>query len=96
LLPESTEDLPELPDVPASVTARQIRIWVVRNIPGGLSAIESALAAIPDQQARQEAQVEWEFAPYCERRHPMLESIAFSLGLSQEQVDQAFREASTI
>jgi hypothetical protein len=26
----------------------------------------------------------------------MLESIAFSLGLSQEQVDQAFREASTI
>jgi hypothetical protein len=89
-------DLPVERSVPASVTARQIRIWVVRNIPGGLSAIESALAAIPDQQARQEAQVEWEFAPYCERRHPMLESIAFSLGLSQEQVDQAFREASTI
>jgi len=95
LLPDSTDDLPELPAVPASVSARQIRIWLVRA-GVSLASIDAAIDAIPDPQARQEARIEWDFAPYCERKHPMLETIAASLGLSSEQVDQAFREASVI
>lgn len=95
LLPDSADDLPELPVVPASVTARQIRLWLVRH-GVSLSGIDAALDAIPDAQQRAEAKVEWEFAPYVERNHPMLVAIAGTLGLTESQVDDAFREAATI
>ena len=95
LLPDSTDDLPELPAVPASVSPRQIRIWLVRH---GISmaAVDAAIAEIPDEQARQEAQISWEFSPYVERAHPMLVPLAAALGLSEAQVDEAFREAAGI
>lgn len=96
VLPDSTDDLPELPAVPASVTARQIRLWAVRHLPGGLAAIDAAIDGIPDSQAREECRVEWEWAPYVERSHPMLVPLAAALGLTEAQVDDAFREASTI
>lgn len=79
--------------VPSSVTARQIRLYLVRHgIP--LSAVEAAIDAIPDQQAREECRVEWAYAPVVERSHPMLIPLAAALGLTESQVDEAFREAS--
>lgn len=81
--------------VPPSVTARQIRLWLVTH--GiSLSAVELAIDAIPDAQQREMVRVEWEYAPYVERTHPMLVPLAAALGLSEAQVDQAFREAATI
>jgi hypothetical protein len=95
LMPDSSDDLPELTAIPISVTARQIRLWLVQN--GiALSAIETAIDAIPDQQTREIVRVEWEYAPYVERTHPWLVPLAQALGLNEEQVDQAFREASQI
>jgi hypothetical protein len=81
--------------VPASVSARQIRLWLIRN---GLSLtqVEAAIDAIPDQLQRDSVRVEWDYAPYVERSHPMLIPLAEALGLTAEQVDQAFVEASTI
>lgn len=95
LLPDSTDDLPDLPDVPASVSARQIRLWLVRH-GVSLSAVDSAINAIPDQQQRDEVRIDWDWAPYVERSHPMLLPLAQALGLTPEQVDNAFREASTL
>jgi hypothetical protein len=95
LLPDATDDLPELPAVPASVTARQIRLWLVRH-GVSLAAVDAAIAAIPDAQQREEARVEWDYAPYVERAHSMLIPLASALGLNEEQVDQAFREAAGI
>lgn len=81
--------------VPASVTARQIRLWLVRH--GiSLTAVDAAIDAIPDQQQRDEVRVEWDYAPYVERSHPMLIPLAAALGLSEAQVDDAFREAANI
>ena len=95
LLPESTDDLPELPAVPVSVTARQIRLWLVRH-GVSLAQVDAAIDAIPDAQVREEVRVEWDYAPYVERSHPMLVPLAAALGLNEAQVDEAFREASTI
>lgn len=95
LLPDSTDDLPELPDVPSSVTARQIRLWLVRH-GVSLAQVDAAIDAIPDAQQREECRVEWDYAPYVERTHPMLLPLASALGLTSEQVDEAFREAATI
>lgn len=85
----------EVPTVPASVTARQIRLWLVKN---GISlqAVDSAIAAIPDSQIRDLVRVEWEYAPYVERNHPMLVPLAAALGLDAQQVDVAFQEAAVL
>jgi hypothetical protein len=95
VLPDSADDLPALPAVPASVTARQIRLWLVRH-GVSLAAVDAAIEAIPDAQAREECRVEWDYAPYVERTHPMLVPLASALGLTEAQVDDAFREAATI
>lgn len=81
--------------VPESVSTRQIRLWLIRH--GiSLAQVDTAIAGIPDQLQRDTIQIEWEYAPYVERSHPMLIPLAMSLGLTEEQVDQAFREAAWI
>jgi hypothetical protein len=83
------------PTVPESVSARQIRLWLVRN--GiSLSQVDAAIDAIPDQLQRDSVRVEWDYAPYVERAHPMLIPLAAALGLTEIQVDQAFIEAAGI
>jgi hypothetical protein len=81
--------------VPASVSARQIRLWLVRH---GilLAAVDAAIDAIPDQLQRDSVRVEWDYAPYVERNHSMLVPLAAALGLTEAQVNQAFIEAATI
>jgi hypothetical protein len=81
--------------VPASVSARQIRLWLLRQ--GiSLAAVDAAIDAIPDQLQRDSVRVEWDYAPYVERTHPMLVPLAAALGLTEQQVDQAFIEAAGI
>lgn len=95
-LPEGWQRVPEetLP-VPPTVSARQIRLWLVGH--GiSLATVEEAIDSIPDQTTRDMTRVEWEYAPYVERTHPMLIPLAAALGLTEQQVDQAFREAVNI
>jgi hypothetical protein len=81
--------------VPASVSARQIRLWLLRQ--GiSLAAVDASIDAIPDQLQRDSVRVEWDYAPYVERSHPMLVPLAAALGLTEQQVDQAFIEAAGI
>jgi hypothetical protein len=86
-------DAPEI--VPDTISARQIRLWLIQH-GVSLSQVNAAIDSIPDQLQRDSVQVEWEYAPYVERSHPMLIPLAMSLGLTEEQVDQAFREAAWI
>lgn len=93
---ESTRSVVAVPPpVPQSVTARQIRLWLVSH-GVSLSAVEAAIDAIPDALQRELVRVEWEYAPYVERSHPMLVPLAAALGMSEAQVDAAFREAATL
>jgi hypothetical protein len=81
--------------VPSSVSARQIRLWLVTHgIP--LAAVEAAIDTITDPAAREAVRVEWEYAPYILRSHPMLVPLAAAFGMTDEQVDAAFVEASLI
>lgn len=95
ILPDSTDDLPLLSEVPKSVTARQIRLWLIQHN-FNLSQIETAINNIEDTLIRETVRIEWEYAPYIERSHPWLAPLAQSLGLNEEQIDQAFREASLL
>lgn len=86
--------IPE-PVVPESVTARQIRLWLVQN-GHSLNQVDAAIESIGDAQQREVARIEWEYAPYVERSHPMLAAVAAGLGMSSADVDRAFVEASSI
>lgn len=78
--------------VPSSVSARQIRLWLI-NHQISLQSIDQAINNIEDPILREVTKVEWEFAPYVERNHPMVETLGVVLGLSNEQIDAAFVEA---
>lgn len=86
--------IPE-PVTPQTVSARQIRLWLIQH-GFQLSQIESSINAIEDTMIRETVKIEWEYAPYIERNHPWLVPLAQSLGLNENQIDQAFIEASQI
>jgi hypothetical protein len=95
-LPEGwTRAEPDLGPVPDTISARQIRLWLVSH---GVSlvAVETAIDSISDAMQRDLVRVEWEYAPYCERQHPMIATLGTALGFTSEQIDHAFREASQL
>ena len=83
------------PSVPESVSARQVRLWLINN---GiqLSQVEDAINNIEDPITRETVKVEWEYAPYVERNHPMLVPLAQALGLTEQQINIAFIQANNI
>lgn len=82
-------------DIPQTVSARQVRIWLIQH--GiSLALVENAIDNIQDPILKEVTKVEWEYAPYIERNHPMLVPLSEALGLSQDQLDQAFIEAQNI
>lgn len=86
--------IPE-PIIPQTVSARQVRIWLIQH--GiSLSQVDQAIDNIENSTVRDITRVEWEYAPYIERTHPMLIPLGDALGLSSEQIDQAFVEANNI
>lgn len=92
-IPPSPE--PIILPVPKSVTATQIRLWLVRN---GITMaqITDAIASIVDSQKRSEAEVLWEYAPYIERTNPLVATIAPILNMDNYAIDQAFIEAAKL
>lgn len=86
---------PEVVSVPESVSARQIRLWLIDNNIS-LTSVENTINSIVNENLREKTLVEWEFAPYIERDHPLVNTLAESLGLTNEQVDQAFITASNL
>ena len=83
------------PIVPAMISPRQIRLWLVEN--GiSLSAVDAAISSITDELLKEKTKIEWEFSPYVERNHPMINTLGSVLGLTNQQIDNAFIEASLL
>lgn len=81
--------------IPQTVSARQVRLWLVQN-GFSLDQVDAAINGIQDPMTRETVKIEWEYAPYIERSHPMLVPLAAALGLSSEQIDIAFVQANNI
>lgn len=75
--------------VPSSITMRQARLILLQY--GLLDDIE----AIIQTQGRA-AQIEWEYAQEVHRTHPLLQLLQSAQGLTNEQIDSMFLEASKI
>lgn len=88
--PEPTID--EIRAAMPPVTARQLRLTLVRN-GYSLSAIDAAIQALPEGPAKDEAQIEWEYATQFERLAPTLLTIAAALSISAEDIDTMWQQA---
>jgi hypothetical protein len=71
------------------ISMRQLRIMLVRA--GMYEGVVTAIAA-----AGVEAQMEWEYASYIDRLHPLVASITALETLTELQVDAMFAYAATI
>lgn len=77
------------------ISARQIRLWLIDH-GFTLSQVEEAINTIEDPVVREKTLVEWEYAPYVEKSHTLLLQLASILNLTEQEVDMAFIEASTL
>ncbi|MGQ3209548.1 hypothetical protein [Shinella sp.] len=74
------------------ITRRQLRLTLVRN-GFSLDSIVGIIAGLPNGQAKDEAQIEWDDATTFDRLNPTLLTIASALELSPETVDTMWNEA---
>jgi hypothetical protein len=79
--------------IPQSISMRQARLMLSRE--GSLSAVQEAIDLLPESQ-REEAQIEWDYAQMVNRDNPIMQLIAQKIGLTDEQLDEMFLEASKL
>lgn len=84
---------PEPEPVPEAITNRQARLALLGA--GLLTAAENALGDLPSPD-KEAAIVEWEYATEVRRGHPLIESIAIALGLTEQEVDDLFRAGAAL
>ena len=82
-----------VPEVPRSITPRQGLLVLSRA--GLLGTVQSAISSLEGQEG-DEARIEWEYATEWLRNWSLLESIASGIGLTSEQIDDLFIQASKI
>lgn len=84
-------------DASTICTNFQIRAWLITKF--GLSIIDQVTAmisAIPDATQRLLAIQQWEYANNVLRDNPFVNQIATALGMTSEEMDAAYLEASKI
>lgn len=77
------------------LTPRQLRLALVRSGKSLLS-VTAALDALPEGPAKEEAEIEWEYATQFNRLAPALLTIADAIGFTPSEVDALWEQALTI
>ncbi len=79
--------------VPQSITAAQIKRWLLRS--NLIAAVEAAINALPEFD-RKDFQIMWEYETVFNRDNPELLKITEVLGMSSAEIDTAFYEAAKL
>lgn len=87
--PNTLEYVAPPPVVPQSVTPRQVRLVLLSQ---GLLASVEAMIAQQDEATR----IAWQYASEFRRDDPLLLSLATSLNLTEQQLDDFFIAANTL
>jgi hypothetical protein len=72
------------------VSQRQLRLWLLRNKQKTDADIRAMLVG------NDEGLIEWEFESEINKAHPLVQSLGSALGMSVEDIDQAFIGAKQI
>lgn len=75
---------------PTAISPRQLRLALLSS---GISpdSILNQINLIPDPALKASALIEWEYSTEFKRNHPLVQSIATALALTEEQVDNIFK-----
>lgn len=75
------------------LTATTLRLTLLQ---AGITrkTVEAAIAAIPDDMAREAAEIQWEYATEYHRDHPLIEQLGGALGLKPDQIDAMWQAAN--
>lgn len=87
------EEQPSVAQVPASITMRQARLQL--HAIGKLTAVQDAINKLPEPP-KTLAQIEWDYAAVVERASPFVALMTPALGLSDEEMDELFIQASKL
>lgn len=91
--PATPKYVEEVVPLPSSVSMRQARLALLAA--GLLDAVESTIAAMTGE-AGQAARIEWEYATTVERNSEWVANLASALGITNEQLDALFMNASEL
>jgi hypothetical protein len=80
--------------VPSMVTRRQA--ITVLTLGGYITQIESALSAIPGADQKTVAEIFWKESLHFERDNALLNQLAESIGITQDGLDELFRQSSIL
>jgi hypothetical protein len=93
-LPEpEPESEPQPPTVPAAVSMRQARLFLLSA--GLMPSVEAAIAGLSEPQ-KSAVEIEWEYATTVEREWPTINAIASLLGWDSAQLDDFFTQAAAL
>lgn len=84
------EEIPEVVYIPTSITQRQCRLMLVQ-----IGKYQEAVTFIENSQD-DTIKIEWEYATEIERNNPLVSTLGEQLGLTKEQLDTYFVEASKL
>lgn len=84
---------PATAQVPASITMRQARLQL--HAIGKLSKVQEEISKLPEPP-RTEAQIEWDYASVVERSSKFVALLTPLLGLTEDEMDELFIQASTL
>ena len=91
-LPEAS---PEASPAITVITQRQVRLWL-NQVEGRLATVVAALNGMPEGKDKTDTLIEWEFANEVARDHHMVGMIGYLLSMTDDDIDQAFQEASIL
>jgi hypothetical protein len=80
--------------IPRRVTMRQARLALLGA--GLLEPVETALASLPDGAEKAAAKIEWEYAQEVDRDHQWVQNLSAAMGLTEQQLDVLFVQASAL
>jgi len=79
--------------VPSEVTMRQARLALLEN--GLLANVQPAINSLPEPD-KTKAQIEWEYSNALQRSNPFVDVLGAALGLSSQDLDDLFIQASAL
>lgn len=90
-IPPDPDDKSRFP----ACTQRQIRLWLLSQ---GITdeSVRSMIEATPDAAMREAALIEFDYATEYRRDHPLVSMFGVALGLTEEQIDNAFVAATNL
>lgn len=76
----------------------EVPLWAFRSILTLLNLdtqVDNLINSLPEPQ-KTVARVQWQYGNFIERNHPLIDSLGTNLGLTKEQIDNVFKEASKL